>query len=207
MTDKVVQTVHAGFWGDWESEVEIPDGYYILGMRTRFEPFKPDQDDTALNGLRIYACKYDGTDGQWIHVHDGFWGAWGKAVGVPDDCYAIGLATRIEYPQHDGGDDTALNGIIMKYRNVHNGITGSVTVEDGKWGTWAGEATAQAGYLMTGLQVRMEHPQGDGDDTAMNGLKIISRPLNLDLAEVRAQGLFRHQSKIKSRTMPNKKPS
>jgi hypothetical protein len=197
LTDTLI-TVHDGFWGNWEAPVIIPEGFYVYGMQVRFEPGSSNNDDTALNGIRILCSTYDGKSQRTITVHEGFWGDWRKVVAVPNRCYVIGVATRIEYPQPNGGDDTALNGIKMIYRNLDNSTTGAITVEDGLWGSWAGEASVPEGSLLAGLQVRIEAPQGKGDDTAMNGVKVVSRPFNLTLI---TEAGFIHESKIKSNSI------
>jgi hypothetical protein len=146
-------------------------------MQVRFESPAPDQDDTALNGIKLLCADiWDTSQLRTVDVHNGFWGSWRKAVCVPPNCYAIGIATRIERKQGSGGDDTALNGIKLLYRNIRNLEAGIITVEKGVWGDWDGEASVEMDCLMCGLQVRMEQPVGEGDDTAMNGVKILSRP-------------------------------
>jgi hypothetical protein len=79
----------------------------------RLEGKQKDKDDTALNGLKI-SCKNPTTNEEkWLTVHEGFWGSWKKAV-VKKFQYVCGAQSRWEKKQ-DGGDDTALNGIKMRF--------------------------------------------------------------------------------------------
>ena len=195
---EVTLPVQLGHWGDWQAPVVIPSDYYIYGMQVRYESFAADQDDTALNGIKLLCADvYGSGTTQIISVHEGFWGKWRKRITVPSGCYAVGLATRIEPKQGSNGDDTALNGIKMIYRNYDTMQLGEVMIESGNWGDWAGYATFEPDHLMSGIQVRMEQPLHTGDDTAMNGLKIIGKPLPVldarrDALPDDGRELFRH---------------
>lgn len=177
MSETSIIPVQAGFWGEWQEPVIIPDGYLIRGMQVRFEGSQGGGDDTALNGLKLL-CEdiYHPQDTREVIVHEGFWGAWRNPVYVPDNCYVVGVATRIEARQGTG-DDTALNGIKMIYRNRVTLQVGIITLEDGIWGSWAGEASVPDDSLVCGVQIRIESPQRDGDDTAMNGINLVSRKI------------------------------
>jgi hypothetical protein len=75
--------------------------------------------------------------------------------------------------QYDGGD-------------VHVG--GKITVDgwettdilypgDGFWGEWSGWQWCPPGSYVGGLNVRIESDQGGGDDTAMNGIRVVCKTL------------------------------
>jgi len=179
MADPIIIPVQEGHWGKWEKPVVIPDGYFISGMQVRFESWNHEQDDTALNGLKLLCTSlYNPDDVQTVVAHEGFWGTWRKPVTVPNECYVIGLATRIESKQGSNGDDTALNGLKMLYRHRVTMQVNPLMLESGIWGQWAGEASVPEDSLMCGVQIRMEQPQAPGkDDTAMNGINILSRPI------------------------------
>ena len=49
--------------------------------------------------------------------------------------------------------------------------------DPGYWGTWRQEASCPERHYVCGLQQRIEPGQGDGDDSAMNGLRMFCCPL------------------------------
>jgi hypothetical protein len=44
-------------WGDWVSWVEV-QGKYVCGGQVRFESSQGDEDDTALNRIRLKFCDF-----------------------------------------------------------------------------------------------------------------------------------------------------
>lgn len=50
-----------------------------------------------------------------------------------------------------------------------------VSAHDGIWGAWTKIAMAPPGHYVAGIQVRFEASQGDGDDTAVNAVKLWCR--------------------------------
>lgn len=108
-------------------------------------------------------------------VHPGYWGAWGAEVF--SNQRVVGLQVRLEGPQDGGGDDTSLNGIRIKSREFDNTNETDRLVESGIWGEWGPWVTIPDSHYICGLEVRMEDPQGAGnDDTAMNGLRMFHCP-------------------------------
>jgi uncharacterized protein YbdZ (MbtH family) len=52
--DIQVVSVWEGNWGVWKPDVLVPEGYYIVGFQCRVEkPQGANQDDTAMNGIRM----------------------------------------------------------------------------------------------------------------------------------------------------------
>jgi hypothetical protein len=47
------------------------------------------------------------------------------------------------------------------------------SIWDGNWGQWKNFVNAPSGYYACGATLRVEPPQGKGDDTAANGLKLV----------------------------------
>ncbi len=94
----------------------------------------------------------------------GFWGKWRNFQSCGHGSYVNGFSNRVEGNQK-GGDDTAMNAIRM---TCTNGRT--LTPHGGLWGGWGHSARCPGGY--TGAQVRIERQQGDGDDTALNCVKL-----------------------------------
>ena len=56
--DTKMVTVENGTWCNWNGGVDCPDGYYVCGMKTRFEGSQGVNDDTALNGIQMKCCKF-----------------------------------------------------------------------------------------------------------------------------------------------------
>lgn len=85
------------------------------------------------------------------------------------DYYIDGAAVRYEGSQ-GGGDDTALNGLIILCRHKTTHKHHQVNVYGGIWGHWMKSFVYVGNKYVKFAQVRFEDRQGGGDDTAMNGL-------------------------------------
>lgn len=102
---------------------------------------------------------------------DGNWGDWQGDKFAPAGYYLCGANMRFESSQ-GSGDDTATNGFIFKFCKLSNWSSQNTMMFSGLWGDWKGWAMCPTGYFVNGFQVRFEKSRGDGDDTALNGLKI-----------------------------------
>ena len=76
----------------------------------------------------------------------------------------------IEGKQGGSGDDTALNTIDLRCKDTTSSSTKTIRSKGGYWGSWRGWTTS--GYMKR-VKLRTESKQGDGDDTAANGLRFI----------------------------------
>jgi hypothetical protein len=116
----------------------------------------------------------------------GFWGTWGEEVVAPADYRVVGLQVRLEDPQGPDGDDTAMNGLRLYHCPTGGDPLNDravMEVTSGFWGTWRGIVLLPRDHYLAGLQARLEGPQGGqpaDDDTALNGLRMISRLLPTD---------------------------
>ena len=167
-----------GNWGNWHGDVVAPNGCYVDGICVRYEAPIGSGDDTALNGIQMHVSSLPGRgeSSNNVVVHPGHWGNWRPWVYAPDGYYIAGMRARFE-PWQRGGDDTALNGIEAICCSFQNNAIKRVMVEKGNWGEWGPDAMVPLGWCVAGLQVRVESPIGSGDDTAMNGIRLLARPI------------------------------
>jgi hypothetical protein len=100
----------------------------------------------------------------------GYWGDWKPSVFCEPGAYAIGYRMRVESSQGNG-DDTALNSVQLFCSAPPGGLSEFITSYDGLWGSWHPEALCGASGVLTGARVRMEPPQGSGDDTGANDVQ------------------------------------
>ncbi|KAM9450370.1 vitelline membrane outer layer protein 1-like [Clarias gariepinus] len=101
----------------------------------------------------------------------GRWGSWGHQEMCPFGTYATGFSLKVERAIGDG-DDTALNGIALRCSMPAYGTQSYSTVQSdvGSWGTWTQNIWCSSGVL-NAFQLRVEGPQGRGDDTAANNIR------------------------------------
>ncbi|XP_073507120.1 vitelline membrane outer layer protein 1 homolog [Phyllobates terribilis] len=113
------------------------------------------------------------TYGDFISVDNGgSWGDWGEVQRCPPMTSARGFSLKMEKPLGSDGDDTALNGIqLYCTRCTSRDVVGTITSTVGGWGDWTPISWCSRGnYIKFALKV--EKPQGDGDDTAVNSIKM-----------------------------------
>jgi hypothetical protein len=107
-----------------------------------------------------------------LTVASGSWGSW---QACPDYCPANSFAYNVRIRSETGqgaGDDTAMNGIRMQCFDRNTGsYMGYIASHSGFWGDWLPIANSDPYTLANpwiGAQLRVEAPQGAGDDTAAN---------------------------------------
>jgi hypothetical protein len=102
---------------------------------------------------------------------EGYWGTWRTPAYCKPGSWAVGYRMRVE-PSQGGGDDTALNSVQILCRNPVTLATEWISSYDGIWGNWHSSATCSGlGKHLTGARMRIEPPQGSGDDTAANDVQ------------------------------------
>ncbi|MCX4244783.1 M57 family metalloprotease [Paraliomyxa miuraensis] len=170
-----------GNWGTWHPTVYCKPGTYAVGYRMRVESYQGGglwfgNDDTALNSVQLL-CKDPATGKtSLISSHDGLWGSWYATSSCPgSNNYLKSARMRIESSQGGGNeDDTAANDVQF---GCSQGETIHAPGGQG-WGSWNSWKQCPSGTAVCGLRSRVESYQGDGDDTAMNGLDL--KCCNLD---------------------------
>lgn len=105
-------------------------------------------------------------------VQPGLWGDWHPPVMIPPGNRIVGFKIRMEEPLGKG-DDTAMNGIEILYRNKSlRGPVQRLRVFTGEWGKWRDDVVAPEGYEVVALRTRFEKSRGGDDDTALNGIQM-----------------------------------
>jgi hypothetical protein len=100
-----------------------------------------------------------------ITPSEGSWGGWMQQVYCNPGFWAVGYRMRVE-GSRGRKDDTALNSVQLLCKS-RGGATEWISSYDGLWGNWQGAAECMGSYL-SGARLRVEAPQGNGDDTGAN---------------------------------------
>jgi len=155
-----------GHWGVWGPTETCPTGMYVVGAKEKIQAKRGGSDDSALNEI-VFFCDWHSHE---IRSSYGPWGAWGgNAMCKHSHDFVIGFKIRIESRQ--AGDDTSANGVRLYCQSDTELIPG-----DGHWGSWSHIYKCREGEAVAGIQTRVE-PRHPHDDTSVNGLNVICRPL------------------------------
>lgn len=130
----------------------------------------PVYHHNETNVTRLLSSNYGNED---ITIYHGNWGGWKNWQKTSQrGLYACGAELRFENSQ-GGGDDTAANGLKLKYCGLSDWYNQQEqTIWNGNWGGWKGWVMCSYGKYIGAARVRFEDSQGGGDDTALNGLQI-----------------------------------
>jgi len=167
-----------GIWGDWGSKEYCPGSSYVYGFDLQIVSnqgpgSKGKFDDSALNIVRLHC--YGGSS---ITSATQNWGNWGKRKFCPGYSNpVIGFDIRIEGYESGstGGDHTAANDVDLYCKD------GEMLMGDRKtfWGSWSPVLKCPKGMAVVGIQTRVEKDQSWGDDTALNGVKLLCAPYRM----------------------------
>ncbi|XP_043090328.1 vitelline membrane outer layer protein 1-like [Puntigrus tetrazona] len=157
---------NGGGWGSWGHRDMCPIGTWAAGFSLRVEDPVGEGDDTALNGIRLHCVHSSNSYHSYASVQSdvGSWGRWTEIKWCPSG-FLIGFQLRVE-PSQGNGDDTAANNILFKCTQ------GSLAGEGTNWGFWGDWSQTCEGRGICGLRTRIEGPQGRGDDTALNDVRM-----------------------------------
>uniref|UniRef100_A0A672S753 Vitelline membrane outer layer protein 1-like n=1 Tax=Sinocyclocheilus grahami TaxID=75366 RepID=A0A672S753_SINGR len=152
---------NGGRWGSWGHREMCPTGTYAAGFSLKVEDHIGYRDDTALNGIRLHCVKKNSKGSS------NSWGRWTDIKWCPSG-FLTAFQLRVESPK-GLGDDTAANNIRFSCSQ------GSLLQGDGThwgvWGAWS-QTCYGKGIWICGIKTRIEEPQGIGDDTALNDVRM-----------------------------------
>uniref|UniRef100_A0A9J8A3T0 Uncharacterized protein n=1 Tax=Cyprinus carpio carpio TaxID=630221 RepID=A0A9J8A3T0_CYPCA len=143
------------WWGSWGFKDMCPSGTYAAGFSLKVS--------RALPGLQASLGLYD--DYASVQSEVAGWGQWTEIKWCPC-CFLTAFQLRVESFQGSGGD-TAVNNIRFECsgRSLLHG--------DGtSWGEWGGWSQTCQGKGICGIKTLIEEPQGNGDDTALNDVRM-----------------------------------
>ncbi|WP_162144024.1 hypothetical protein [Sorangium cellulosum] len=162
-----------GYWGDYLPWTMCPPGQYAYGyeMLVEADSGSTKVDDTAVDWLRMFCGNFDRTVRTTIEPpHAERYGLWGSWRGQKSCSIGPmhGMTIWIEVPQGDG-DDTAADDLSATC------VSGeSIQAPGGiRWPSARPSTdTCPGGTAICGFLIRVEPPQGRGDDTGMNGIRL-----------------------------------
>ena len=158
-----------GFWGEWGEFSSCSAGKFVYGYRINSASPQGSGDDTGLHDIELYCAK------PYSQYFSRIWSAYmdGGSFSNPKFCPGsnnpvVGFDMKIQEKQ-GSGDDTVANDIDLYCAK------GSYISADTKthWGGWTNVESCPDGQAVTGLITRVQDNQGAGDDTALNGLRLV----------------------------------
>jgi hypothetical protein len=172
-----------GDYGEWGHWAFCPMESYAAGYYLKSEPYQNGGDDTAINGIGLLCLNKNRVELGRRLSSIGHYGYWGGAVKCPS--YIFEAHITYTTPQGSGDDF----GIINVRFRCHDGTFLSApgpNIPTG-WGPnippyfrdqiltiKCPTKFINGQYVKTsicGIQTRVEGPQGEGDDTGLNGIR------------------------------------
>nr|XP_055036621.1 vitelline membrane outer layer protein 1-like isoform X1 [Misgurnus anguillicaudatus] len=167
----ILQVQNGMSWGTWRQQDMCPTGMYAAGFSLKVERSVGDADDTALNGIRLH-CIYPSKDSSapqksyaTVQSEAGSWGEWTYLQWCSHG-FLTSFQLKVE-PNQGKGDDTAVNNIRFVCSNAD--ILEGPGMNWGDWGDWSPKCQGKG---ICGIMTRVEPPQGNGDDTALNNVQM-----------------------------------
>jgi hypothetical protein len=175
LTKKIYSGATIGHWGKWGKMDKCQDGNYVTAFKLKSEGHQKSGDDTGLNRVIMYC---NGASGHETSITSSYksWGAWGARRNCPGTDNAVtGFRIKIEPMQgrgsSDSTDDTSANTVDLRCENGAT-LTGD---SNSNWGDWSSWVMCPSGKAVVGIQTRVESFEGEGDDTAINGMKLLCK--------------------------------
>jgi hypothetical protein len=165
-------TLNQGYTGEWKDAVKCPKDSYINGVSVKLEEYQRNGDNSSAIGIKIGCLNPKQPVSSKKEVPDPVpFGVWTNWVEYPDSYVCAG---QVRYEEYNSKiDNTALNGLSLKFCKYDYDVSSYDTVTDGILGDWLNPVEAPAGMYACGMAARNQPFQGDNDDTALNAIKFI----------------------------------
>jgi Vitelline membrane outer layer protein I (VOMI) len=108
----------------------------------------------------------------------GIHGDWKYWEYCPQDSYASGFKLKVERALGSRRDDTALNAIELQCTSRTGASTAKITSGQGPWGEWSLSSFCTSGEFLAAYSLQVEAPQGSGDDTSANNVRMACKSSN-----------------------------
>lgn len=106
-----------------------------------------------------------------VTPNGGSWGLAAPAIYCSPGSYVGAFAQRVETSQ-GAFDDTALNTVVFYCKTPNGSWVEPLNVWEGVWGSWSPwSICATSGGFISGGELKVESPQGAGDDTSANAAR------------------------------------
>ncbi|KAI5611947.1 vitelline membrane outer layer protein 1 [Silurus asotus] len=153
-------------FGIWMWSEMCPVNFYATGFSLRVEPNQYGNDDTALNGIRLFCVQNN--DRRFVYSvesHTGHFGEWTDPQWCPTGTLSS-FQLRVEPHLGIFGDDTTANNI--RFRCSSNPMVEGRGMSWGEYGDWS-DVCHNGGIC--GIQTKMELYQGALDDSSLNNVR------------------------------------
>ncbi|KAI5612878.1 vitelline membrane outer layer protein 1, partial [Silurus asotus] len=154
-------------WGVWGNPEKCPSGTYATGFSLKVQPYQGFWvDDTALNGIALHCSEPIGNNGivgpfTTIKSSEGSWGSWTQNVWCPNGVLTA-FQLQVESYQWLLDDSAATN---IRFICTGNQVLEGSGMNWGYWGSWS---TVCAENGICGIQTKVDSPNWQRDDTALN---------------------------------------
>ena len=155
-----------GTWGTWGGMENCKNGVLASGfsIRAQKEGGGAFYDDTGANAVCI---KCDTTN---VCSKKSPWGTWSGPHNCPENSYLSGWRQNVEEKQGWATDDTSLNNVEYKCRDIETWEETDVIKGQAKeWGKWSLFVECPKGFFICGINTRVE--DNTYDDTALNDIR------------------------------------
>ncbi|XP_045182718.2 vitelline membrane outer layer protein 1-like [Mercenaria mercenaria] len=178
---KILTVPNGGPWGTWRTKEFCAAGSYAVGYNLKIEPPQGGGDDTGVNALVLRCATIEGLYAGTVHSGEGAWGNW--VAQDPKYCdsregvhhFMTGFSLYVEGDQ-GAGDDSEVDFVNFKCRDFAAKTPEydlTLSPGHGVWGSWGpASQSCDPNSAICGFMSRIEDPQGGGDDTALNDIKM-----------------------------------